>query len=863
MRRIFVSLLILLLAGITQGAFADGNRKVFFEERYGKRLDVAKRLHASRRYADALECLRELHKDVDSRLEDYGFRPEELPDSADFGYYLNVLNSEAECAYMLNLSEEVSAITRQSVNAINERYDYAVSPDADCPWQVGSTYKILGDQCYLLAAENPYYYEQALSMYEFALVYFNNRSNYDPDAINKVYADIAQTYYARGDYSLALDSINKAIRQSRLDVGTNSVKTATSRQSEDQYLQYRADRALCLARADYDYEGALREIDAVIDALPASGKRRLPELKRRKAKILVLQDEDYQTGLGDAVKLYSDYFKAIKDTVSARFLQMTSDQREEYWSRERPFVVDCCRLEDAAADLIYDVTLFNKGMLLQTARSFEDIFQGGYYKDRNKLTQLNAYRQQDTHNAREGQFTTFAADYERLLMQELRRDGREREFFAKLNHTWKDVRRALPKDGCAIEFVEYEKGDADYLAALVVRKDSKRPEFVPLTGYSEFSEISPKWSDYTIGQLFAMADGEECENIYYDYRIKHRIWTDQLISAIGDSRKVYFSPDGYIHQLAIEYMLPEALEDKNFYRLSSTRVLIDGNRPDSRKIRKGGALVLGGIIYDTCDEDDTSHTEGNDADAYNNLYSRGVSFKFLEGTVRECDSILSYRNNPQDKYLRGLEASEKAFYEFSPNYPVLHIATHGVFTGKANGLRDEIVPSRSKDVLSESTLMLSSSLAHLREFGFDASRKDGILSAREIARLDFSGVEMVVASACQTGLGYVTADGVYGFQRAMKSAGAKSMITSLWSVDDDATCVFFSLLYKYIAEGETLCKAFSHARKAMATEEFPVKMKLPYFDAATLATEQMEFEIMKSFPDYYFTHPFLLIDAWE
>ena len=77
--------------------------------------------------------------------------------------------------------------------------------------------------------------------------------------------------------------------------------------------------------------------------------------------------------------------------------------------------------------------------------------------------------------------------------------------------------------------------------------------------------------------------------LYSDSVLFHQIWTPQLMKAIGDAKKVYFAPDGFLHQLAIEYMIPDTLID--CYRLSSTRVLTKKKEP----VNYSKLLVCGGM----------------------------------------------------------------------------------------------------------------------------------------------------------------------------------------------------------------------------------------------------------------------------
>lgn len=100
---------------------------------------------------------------------------------------------------------------------------------------------------------------------------------------------------------------------------------------------------------------------------------------------------------------------------------------------------------------------------------------------------------------------------------------------------------------------------------------------------------------------------------------------------------------------------------------------------------------------------------------------------------------------------------------------------------------------------------------------FNPDNYDGILSARELSEQDLSNVNLLVLSACQSGLGYICTDGVYGLQRGLKTAGVKAIIASLWSVDDQATMLLMIKMYEYLKQGKPLHEAFSKARSYLKT----------------------------------------------
>jgi CHAT domain-containing protein len=141
---------------------------------------------------------------------------------------------------------------------------------------------------------------------------------------------------------------------------------------------------------------------------------------------------------------------------------------------------------------------------------------------------------------------------------------------------------------------------------------------------------------------------------------------------------------------------------------------------------------------------------------------------------------------------------------------VLHVATHGYFLPD----QDEATPSRNRSFLSHPSMdllatfrgedpMLRSGLvlAGANDPHNDPD-DDGYLTALEATHLDLQGTELVTLSACDTGRGDIhTGEGVYGLQRALIVAGARSALLSLWKVPDAATGEFMVRFYTLLKQG--------------------------------------------------------------
>jgi CHAT domain-containing protein/Tfp pilus assembly protein PilF len=176
----------------------------------------------------------------------------------------------------------------------------------------------------------------------------------------------------------------------------------------------------------------------------------------------------------------------------------------------------------------------------------------------------------------------------------------------------------------------------------------------------------------------------------------------------------------------------------------------------------------------------------------------------LPGTRKEVEKIASqWRASTQEPLFVhfGPDASEENFKTEAPGNRVIHLATHGYFI---EGACQPNLPKRGSDAeqgfVGENPLLLSGLLfagANLHGEGADSlGAEDGILTAYEVSAMDLEGTDLVVLSACETGLGEIKeGEGVYGLRRAFQMAGARTVISALWPVSDQATADMMGQLY--------------------------------------------------------------------
>ncbi len=705
-----------------------------------------------------------------------------------------LLKTEGNAWNMLGNKHQMGRVTSRMTFMVNEGRHLGLLNDNEAQILNADTKKLQGNMLYEEADDSKEAMEQAKKYFSEAITIYDMMSqDKDRDVAQVEQAELLYKGKHYDDALILLDAVCSDYEEWAAD------------EYIDENLLYDAlsARAMTLARLQR-FDEALNDISRGVKQYGAKKGWRYAEMLRKKAKIMMLRQEATGGQKTDALKCYKQAFDYQKDYALNHLASMNDAEREQFWMRLRPFIADCYRLEDADATFLFDVTLFSKGLLLQLG--------------------------QMTGNGKTG-----------------------KEAIASLRHTWQQIQKRLPKDACAIEFVQYEKQDEQQMGALLLHKSGK-PVFIKMAKPEDVMEH--KIGAFTVRQRLA-GEPNRLNQLYKDTtELQAKIWPEALVKAIGKDKKVFFSPAGFQNRIAIEYMVPQQLEGKDVYRLTSTRTLLYAKPLTDRQ----RALICGGISYEANTnqpELNAQHSALNDLRAYDYAAGKHMKFTYLPGSLAEADTIKARRNMKGDVLLKGSEVTEQKFCELAPQYPIVNISTHGFFGAASTPMGTDLKPCLTDESMSENFLVLAGANTNIGDEDFDKEQRDGLLSALEMSALDLSEVELFVASACQSGSGHITADGVYGIQRGLKNAGVGAMVVSLFNVSDKATSIMLSNFQTFVAQGMSLHKAFVAARETLKA---PAQQKKTYFDAAVMSS------VVQGGDDFnlpQYTNAFILIDAVE
>jgi CHAT domain-containing protein/tetratricopeptide (TPR) repeat protein len=412
---------------------------------------------------------------------------------------------------------------------------------------------------------------------------------------------------------------------------------------------------------------------------------------------------------------------------------------------------------------------------------------------------------------------------------------------------WDEVQAALPEGAALLAFVLFQQHSPErtssgeislHYRAMVLPARGGEPACIDLGEAGRIDRLIGAWhEEAAFGPLRADRTRQACAAAYDRAAsdLREVIW-DPVAPLLGDAVEVFIVPDGQIHLVNLA-ALPEhdgsylIESDQTFHYFTAERDLVQQDRQAAPDV----VLVMGAPDFETSvdphggggvGEDEPPATGGHPRTHFRGERPscaglRSMRFEPLPAAMGEARDVAElwasddFALAPMTtvRLLTGESASEDSFKELAPRCAVLHVATHGYFLsgqcpsglagtrgigllvpeGEDGSTSGDSVPQAPLNPLLLSGLALSG--ANHRDVS-DTDGEDGILTAQEIAALDLSSVRLAVLSACETGSGEVlNGEGVFGLQRAFRIAGVATLVTSLWSVQDEATREWMNSFY--------------------------------------------------------------------
>ena len=410
-----------------------------------------------------------------------------------------------------------------------------------------------------------------------------------------------------------------------------------------------------------------------------------------------------------------------------------------------------------------------------------------------KINQQQLSKLQEQVNQLENELVTKAKDFKKYL---------------KITPTdWKEVRDKLQEGEAAIEMIRFNwkdqvyYSDTAYYAAYIITKNSQHPEVVYLPDLA--ADLDNRFYKLYRNNIKLKTDDKESYNHFWK----------PIREKLKGVTKVYFSPDGIYHLINIASLKnPESkqfLLDEMEIHYTTSGTDIRQNSADNNNIHT--ASLFGRPAYKTGAPATTPVADSNTRSFVRNFNNNNIPD--LPGTEVEVMAIkneMELQKVGVNFYLKEQASEDKVYQLHSPG--VLHIATHGYWSPAGENATEGY---RVFNAMANSGLLLSGVVNYYSAKEY-ANTYDGILTAYEAQNLDLENTSLVILSACETSLGYLDAgEGVYGLQRAFRAAGASSIITSLWKVDDNATKDFMIIFYQHYLKTKDKSAAYIMAQKTI------------------------------------------------
>lgn len=565
------------------------------------------------------------------------------------------------------------------------------------------------------------------------------------------------------------------------------------------------------------YEDAEKQLNKALHIRETLLGTKHPDYVRTQENLAILY---WKTGkLEQAYMMYREVMDKTIDFINQYFPPMSEAEKTSYWDITAPrfqrfynFAIEASATMKYVAQDFYDYNLATKALLLNATNKVKD----GILKSKNEdlIKEYLSWLDQKEQLARLYTLSKEELKQQKINLSELERaanatekslSSKSAEFsagYSTQKSSYKQILALLNDTEAVVDIIRVRGFAQDFTTdsryvALILKKGAEMPQLVMMENGAELEKKYAKFYRNAVQQ-----------KVTDDYSYE-QYWT-KIEKELAGKKLIYISPDGVYNQMNLN-TLKRPDQD---YVVNRYDLVIIGNSKDlialkARKtsVPKKNAFLLGFPDYGTPD------------------------IASLPGTKVEIDGVAKVLKTSgyQITQVMAKDATEKNIKSVkAPS--LVHIATHGYFLqdagegeGSVFGVNAE---SASRNPLLRSGLILAGAGKSITGGGSDITSNDnGILTAYEAMNLDLEGTNLVILSACETGLGDIkSGEGVYGLQRAFQVAGAEALIMSLWKVDDAATQMLMTNFYNNWIKLGNKQKAFKQAQLQLMA-----KYKDPYY----------------------------------
>ncbi len=628
-------------------------------------------------------------------------------------------------------------------------------------------------------------------------------------ASNPTYAEVlknlAIVYIAEKNYDQAFNFLDQAMAIWSKKIGRrNNINAATVNmlKGDIYYSQHNYDEAEgYYASAKKIYEGFFNDSHPeYVKVLSKMSKTYFMQGDIKKSQ------ESIEEVLANYNLFIRDFFPALSEREKAKFWNTIKQDYEFY----NTIVINYNRKNNDLIGTLYNNALLTKALLLNSSikirqrilSSNDDeliTLYNNWEEKKDLLTYVLSMSNEQLVQA-ELDASALQGEVEDLERQLSEKSEDFSSGFDKKVVTWQDVQASLEPNEVALEMIRFRvfnhtfSNDSVMYAILWVKNEKKTTPGLILLRNGK--DLETKYLKYYRNSIkFRIDDPKSFENFW-----------KPIQDVIGNPGNIFLSADGVYNQINLEAIKLEdgafVLDRSNIILVSNTKDLYF-DKVNARNVQEANTAIMFGDPTYYVDSDPgqwagrASHRGGN-PEVIGRLYGTAIEVEELKRLLRRDGWVTT-------DYLES-EATEGAIKDMD-NPKIFHVATHGFFMPDANLSEEDLAMNEnlaSQNPLLKTGLLMASAGDILNQTNTNFNISDGILTAYEAMNLSLDKTDLVVLSACETGLGEIEAgEGVYGLQRAFLVAGARTIIMSLFKVSDEATQKLMVKFYsKWLATGD-------------------------------------------------------------